>query len=72
MIDAFKIFDQRGYGRIDQFDLRDGLSAIGVYPSADDVDLWIKRYDTSGDRRISSREFEQAFLTQDYYYQSHF
>ena len=34
------------------------------------MELWIKRYDTNGDRRITSREFEQAFLAQDFYYSS--
>ena len=68
--DAFKIFDQRGYGVIDGYDLRTGLNAIGVYPTQDEIDLFIARYDTSGDRRINSREFEAAFLTLDHYYAS--
>ena len=33
LTDAFKIFDQRGYGRIDTFDLREGLNNIGVFPT---------------------------------------
>ena len=44
------------------YDVRDGLAAIGVYPTAEEVDLWIARYDTTGDRRISTREFEASFL----------
>lgn len=68
LTDAFKIFDQRGYGTIDTYELKDGLNAIGLFPTADEVELWVKRYDTSGDRRITRREFETAFLAQDYAY----
>ena len=67
LTDAFKIFDQRGYGVIDTYELKDGLSAIGLFPTADEVELFVKRYDTNGDRRISRHEFETAFLTLDYY-----
>ena len=56
--DAFKIFDQRGYGVVDRYELTAGLNAIGLFPTSDEVDLWIKRYDSSGDGRITSREFE--------------
>lgn len=70
LTDAFKIFDQRGLGVVDSFDLRSGLNAIGLYPTQDELDLFIARYDTSGDRRITSREFDAAFLALDGYYSS--
>ena len=70
LCDAFKIFDQRGMGTVDAFDLRSGLNAIGLYPTQDELDLWIARYDSTGDRRINSREFEAAFLALDGYYAS--
>ena len=68
--DAFKIFDQRGMGVVDSLDLRSGLNAIGLYPTQDELDLWVARYDTTGDRRINSREFDTAFLALDGYYSS--
>ena len=70
LTDAFKIFDQRGMGVVDSFDLRSGLNAIGLYPTQDELDLWVARYDTTGDRRINSREFDTAFLALDGYYSS--
>ena len=68
LTDAFKIFDQAYRGSVTIHDLRDGLSAIGVFPTSEEVELFITRYDESKDRRLSIREFEQAFLAQDGYY----
>ena len=66
--DAFRIFDQCHYGAISVADLRDGLAAIGVFPTSEETDLFFKRYDTSNDGRLSFNEFSQAFLAQDSYY----
>jgi len=68
LTDAFKIFDRDYRGSITVHDLRDGLSAIGVYPSSDELDLFITRYDTTGDRRLNMREFSDALLALDRYY----
>jgi Ca2+-binding EF-hand superfamily protein len=43
--DAFDIFDVPRYGQIDSYQLRSGLNAIGVYPTSDECDLFITRYD---------------------------
>jgi len=55
--DAFRIFDQGHYGAISVADLRDGLAAIGVFPTSEETDLFFKRYDTSLDGRINFNEF---------------
>ena len=68
MVDAFNIFDSNRNGAISSFELREGLAAIGVFPTHDEIDLFIKRYDTSGDRRLNMREFSDAFLALDAYY----
>jgi len=68
--DAFDIFDVPRYGQIDAYQLRSGLNAIGVYPTSDEVDLFITRYDTDGNRRLSYHEFAAAFLAHDGYYRS--
>ena len=65
MVDAFNIFDSNRNGVISSFELREGLAAIGVFPTHDEIDLFIKRYDTSGDRRLNMREFSDAFLALD-------
>lgn len=62
MTDAFNIFDSRRFGNIDIHDLRDGLSAIGVFPTSEEVELFMTRYDENHDRRLSMREFETAFV----------
>ena len=68
--DAFEIFDVPRYGQIDAYQFRTGLNAINVFPTAEDVELFITRYDKDGNRRISMREFEDAFLAHDSYYAS--
>lgn len=68
--DAFDIFDVPRYGAIDSYQLRSGLNAIGVYPTSEETDLFIQRYDANGDRRITFYEFEKAFLAGDSYYAS--
>ena len=67
--DAFRIFDQSHYGQISVADVRDGLAAIGVFPTSEEADLFFKRYDADGSLRINFHEFSEAFLSQDSYYQ---
>ena len=62
LTDAFAIFDQDHRGSVSVLDLRDGLSAIGVFPTSEELDLFVSRYDSTGDRRINVREFSPAFL----------
>merc|ERR1712166_335842 len=66
--DAFVIFDHCRHGAISQADLREGLAAIGVFPTADEVSLFFQRYDLNKNHRIGFKEFTQAFLSDDNYY----
>lgn len=68
LTDAFKIFDMPYRGSVCSADLRDGLAAIGVFPTSEELDLFVQRYDTTGDRRLNMREFSDAFLCLDAYY----
>ena len=69
--DAFKIFDPTSKGYITYADLREGLDAIGVYPSASDMELYIKRYDKYNERKVRFSDFCQSFTPQtDSYYAS--
>ena len=67
--DAFHIFDMNRDGHIDTCELREGLAAIGVFPSHDELDLFFKRYDGDKNGRIAFNEFAQAFESSDSYYQ---
>lgn len=61
LYDGFKIFDTTSRGYVTLADLRDGLAAIGVYPSTSDIELYIKRYDRYGERRIRFTDFSDSF-----------
>lgn len=45
LYDAFRIFDIDAKGYVSYTDLKAGLSEIGVYPSVEELELFIKRYD---------------------------
>ena len=68
LTDAFKIFDTNYNGRLSVVELREGLAAIGVFPTSEELDLFVTRYDKTGDRRLDMREFSDAFLALDAYY----
>lgn len=68
LVDAFAIFDVNRDGLVDSHELRHGLSAIGVHPTSEDIELFITRYDKSGDRRLNRAEFGAAFLSLDPHY----
>lgn len=66
--DAFEIFDVPRYGTVDTYQLRSGLNAINVFPTSEEIDLFITRWDKNGDRRLTFSEFSNAFLAHDSYY----
>lgn len=66
--DAFVIFDHCRHGAITQADLREGLAAIGVFPTPDEVNLFFQRYDTNKNHRLNFSEFSAAFVSDDNYY----
>jgi Ca2+-binding EF-hand superfamily protein len=69
--DAFKIFDPTSKGYVTIADLREGLAAIGVFPTSSDMELFIKRYDKYNERKVRFSDFCEAFTPQtDSYYAS--
>jgi len=68
LFDAFNIFDMGRIGQISIHDIREGLNAIGVYPTAEEVELFVTRYDRTDDRRLTFPEFSEAFLPMDSYH----
>ena len=68
LFDAFNLFDRSRIGQITIHEIREGLNAIGVYPTSEEVELFITRYDRNNDRRLTFSEFSEAFLPTDSYY----
>lgn len=66
--DAFSIFDVNKDGVLSTSELRDGLAAIGVFPTSEEVDLFFIRYDSDRNMKLAFNEFQEAFLAQDAYY----
>jgi Ca2+-binding EF-hand superfamily protein len=53
LFDQFSIFDPCRRGVIGLNDIREGLSAIGVYPTGEEIELFMTRYEKNGDRRLN-------------------
>ena len=69
--DAFRIFDPTSRGYVTLADIRDGLSAIGVYPTSSDIELYIKRYDKFNEGKVRFADFCDSFTpSTDSYYAS--
>ena len=66
--DAFSIFAVNGEKRFNKNGLKSRLNHIGLYPTPHELDLWIAEYDTNGDRKITLKEFDDAFLSTNAYY----
>jgi Ca2+-binding EF-hand superfamily protein len=68
LFDAFRIFDMNSNGYVCSHELKMGLNDIGIFAAPEEIDLFIKRYDKNGDRRLRFSEFADAFTPQDSYY----
>jgi Ca2+-binding EF-hand superfamily protein len=49
LFDAFRIFDIDSRGYITLSDLKAGLNDISVFPTIDELELYVKRYDKNND-----------------------
>jgi Ca2+-binding EF-hand superfamily protein len=68
LFDAFKIFDSSSRGYVTITDLKLGLHDMGLYTAMEEIDLFLQRYDTNGDRRLTFTEFAKAFESHDQYF----
>lgn len=68
LYDFFGIFDHRKKGLIGVHDIREGLSQIGVFPTSEEIELFVTRYDRNGDRLLCFNEMSDAFTALDSYY----
>ena len=67
--DAFRVFDLNMRGFITAVELKDGLGDLGIYATFDDAELILNRYNRSGTGRLTLKEFEEAVLPLDPYYE---
>ena len=51
-------------------DFKEGLNEIGIFPTYDEMDLFMKRYDRDLDNRLRFSEFSEAVTSIDSYYSS--
>jgi hypothetical protein len=68
LYDAFRVFDIDAKGYITYSDLKNGLNDIGIFPTIEDVELYLKRYDKNNDSRIRFSEFCDSLTPVDAYY----
>jgi hypothetical protein len=61
--DAYRIFHA-----LDYEGLKDGLDAIGIYPTPTEVQNFLHRFDSNADGKMSFEDFSEVFTPmQDYY-----
>ena len=63
--DAFRVFDLDLLGSLRVFELKEGMALYGVYPSHEEAQLLLNRYDLNRDGRLSFSEFSSIFLPKD-------
>ena len=68
LYDAFRVFDIDARGYITYSDLKSGLNEIGIFPTVEEIELYIKRYDKNQDHRIRFSEFSDSLIPHDAYY----
>ena len=59
--DAFNLFDFSGSGVISVTDIQEAYNLYGVYPTLDEAELILNRYDNDGDSRLVFAEFMELF-----------
>lgn len=52
LVDAFKLFDSRGYGYLTKNDLESILKSLGIYPTEEELYLLFSDYDRDEDGRL--------------------
>jgi Ca2+-binding EF-hand superfamily protein len=70
LFDAFKVFDEGALGWINISHLKVGLSSLGIYPSYEHLELFMRRYNISKDGKLRYSEFCDAICPLDGFYAS--
>jgi len=50
--DTFRFFDRKGKSVITVGEIEDGFAELGIYPNKEDIYLFIKRFDKTGDGKL--------------------
>jgi Ca2+-binding EF-hand superfamily protein len=58
---AFRVFDKNSKGWIHHYDLKEGLHDLGINATLENCKLFIIRYDTDLDGKLTFQEFNAAF-----------
>jgi len=70
LLDAFRIFDNKGRGYINKLELELSLNDLGLFPSKDEIYLLFKRMDKDNDGLLRYSEFCKSMLPQSSEYAS--
>jgi len=57
LLDAFRVFDNKGRGYVTKLEFELALNEVGIYPTKDEMYLLFKRYDTDSDGLLRYSEF---------------
>lgn len=67
LFDCFRLFDFTNSGYISVSDLQEAFGLYGVYPTREETQLILNRYDLNRDNRLTYHEFEEMFNPKDKY-----
>lgn len=65
MMDAYQMLDRNNKGSVTAGEIIESMGVHGAYPHKDDVYLYIRRFDKSGDGKISFQEFSDSLMPSD-------
>ena len=49
LFDAFRVFDKKGVGAVNAGQIEHGLNELGIYPSKDQLYLFVRKFDKDAD-----------------------
>jgi len=65
LTDCFRLFDYTNTGFVSVADIQDAFNAYQVYPSREEAQLILNRFDQDGDGRLRYSEFQEMFNPKD-------
>ena len=62
LLDGFRVFDTLSKGFVTMTELQDGLRTLNLYPTLEELNLFMRRYDKDSDGRLRYSDFCEAVL----------